>query len=96
MHARIRCYEGIGVPLDGIHLSGRHMAARLERVSGFVSFVMLDLGAAGFAYVFVCNESAALDEADSVAQAWLAEQLGHADSDSGTANTGEVVLQHGL
>jgi hypothetical protein len=96
MHARIRYYQSIGVPLDGIHRSGRHMAAKLERVSGFVSFVMLDLGAAGFACVFVCNESAALDEADGVAQAWLAEQLGHSDSHSGTATTGEVVLQHGL
>ena len=96
MHARIRCYQRVGVPLDKIHQSGRHMSAKLGSVSGFVSFVMVDLSAAGFACVFVCNESEALDEADRVAQTWLAEQLGQSDSDSGTATTGEVVLQHGL
>jgi hypothetical protein len=65
-------------------------------VSGFVSFVMLDLGPGGFACVFVCNENVGLDEADRVAQAWLAEQLGSNDSPAGTVTTGEVVLQHGL
>lgn len=96
MQARIRCYQSADVPLDGVHASGRHMATKLANVSGFVSFVMLDLGRSRFACVFVCNDGAALDEADRVAQAWLAEQLGHSDSHSGTVSTGEVVLQRGL
>jgi hypothetical protein len=72
------------------------MAARLGKVSGFVSFVMLELGTASFACVFVCNDSAALEEADRVAQAWLADQLGDSNSHSGTVSSGEVLLQHGL
>jgi hypothetical protein len=68
----------------------------LGRVPGFVSFVMFETGDSVVSSMCICDGPAALDEADRVADGWLAPQLGPGELRLTEAASGEVLLQRGL
>jgi hypothetical protein len=96
MHARIQRFDDVAAMTDEVIPAGRRVAARLNRVPGFVAYLLLDAGDGVFVGVSVFEDEAGLAADTSLSPQWPVEQDSSIAPGQVHVMSGEVVVQKGL
>ena len=96
MRATIRRYPGAGASLDEVLRVGRQLADALDRVPGFVTFVLLEASDGQLTTLSIGEHAHDLATVDDVARAWLCGPLGLTERQAADVVDAEVVIQRGL
>ena len=96
MRATIRHYTASTAPAAELLRAGRQLTAALDRVPGFVTFVVLEARDGQLTAVCIGEHEPAVTMADRVATEWLRGRLGLTRVPPGDVVDAEVVIQRGL
>ena len=95
MHATLGRYDRVSASSDEVIRVGRQLAAVLSQASGFVSYVLLDMGDGVLTTVSIFETQAELEEADRLTAAWVAAHPTPLTPPT-EAVSGEILVQKGM
>ncbi|VVN71046.1 hypothetical protein [Pseudomonas fluorescens] len=94
MYAVIRTYLGTGAKqlFDVLEQRNADVEAALRKVSGLVSYTLLNTGDGGIS-VTVCTDKAGTDESSKVARDWIQQNASNIQAKPPVITEGPVIVQ---
>lgn len=94
MYAVIRTYLGTGAKqlFDVLEKQNADVEAALRKVSGLVSYTLLNTGDGGIS-VTVCTDKAGTDESSKVARDWIQQNASNIQAKPPVITEGPVIVQ---